>query len=113
MIRNGLRWRDSQPTTAAQDDLQRFMDWSPLGVFNRDFVSVAAEGGKAGQVMIGGRISRHSGSLPGCSKRGSFPMYRAHQRGPDFMLHAVRGGSGRPLDMLLTEGQTSDHDGRR
>ena len=49
--------------------------------------------------------------LRACSKGGCSPTYRADQGRPDSKLHAVCDGRGRPLVMLLSEGQMSDFKG--
>jgi transposase len=53
VIRNGLRWRDVpaeyMPSTTIYN---RFIRWSRLGVFNKIFAGLAAEGGKPDQLMI-------------------------------------------------------------
>ncbi|WP_084626335.1 transposase [Mesorhizobium sp. LSHC414A00] len=46
-------------------------------------------------------------------KRGCSPSYPAHQGRTDSKLHAVCDGDGRPLILLLSEGQMSDHKGAR
>lgn len=38
-------------------------------------------------------------------------MYRAHQGRAELQLHTVCDGQGRPIVMLLTQGQMSDHKG--
>ena len=56
VIRNGLRWRDAPAAYGPHKTIyNRFIRWSRLGVFNRIFAGLAAEGGKPDQLMIDAR----------------------------------------------------------
>ncbi len=53
VIRNGLRWRDAPADYGPHKTIyNRFIRWSRLGVFNRIFAGLAAEGGPPDQLMI-------------------------------------------------------------
>ena len=53
VIRNGLQWKDAPTGYGPPKTLyNRFIRWSRLGVFNRIFASLAAEGPKPERIMI-------------------------------------------------------------
>ena len=53
VIRNGLRWRDAPAEYGPHKTIyNRFIRWSRMGVFNRIFAALAAQGGKPDQLMI-------------------------------------------------------------
>lgn len=53
MIRNGLQWRDAPTTYGPHKTLyNRFVRWSRMGVFDRIFAALAAEGGPPERLMI-------------------------------------------------------------
>ena len=53
VIRNGLRWRDAPKEYGPHKTIyNRFIRWSRLGVFNRIFAELAAEGGRPARLMI-------------------------------------------------------------
>jgi putative transposase len=53
VIRNGLRWRDAPADYGPHKTIyNRFIRWSRLGVFNRIFAALSAQGGKPDQLMI-------------------------------------------------------------
>jgi transposase len=81
VIRNGLRWRDAPREYSPHKIIyNRFVRWSRLGVFNKISKKEA----------VPKRIGRTKGGL-------------------NSKLHAVCDGLGRPLIMLLSEGQMSDY----
>jgi putative transposase len=52
VIRNGLRWRDAPADYVPQKTIyNRFIRWSRLGVFNKIFSALSAQGGKPDQLM--------------------------------------------------------------
>ena len=57
--------------------------------------------------------SKPTAPQPACLKRGCSPSYRTDERRPELKLHAVCDGMGRPVVMLLSEGQMSDYKGAR
>ncbi len=53
VIRNGLRWRDAPERYGPHKTLyNRFVRWSRMGVCNRIFAVLAAEGGPPERIMI-------------------------------------------------------------
>jgi putative transposase len=53
VIRNGLRWRDVPREYGPHKTIyNRFIRWSRLGVFNRIFAALSAQGGVPDQLMI-------------------------------------------------------------
>ncbi len=53
VIRNGLQWRDAPAAYGPHKTLyNRFVRWSRLGVFDRIFAAMAAEGGPPERLMI-------------------------------------------------------------
>ena len=53
VIRSGLRWRDAPAAYGPHKTIyNRFIRWSRLGVFNRIFAGLAAEGGPPDQLMV-------------------------------------------------------------
>ena len=53
MIRNGLRWRDAPLEYGPPKTIyNRYILWSRMGVVNKIFAGLAAQGGKPDQLMI-------------------------------------------------------------
>jgi transposase len=53
VIRHGLQWRDAPAAYGPHKTLyNRFVRWSRLGVFDRIFAALAAEGGPPERLMI-------------------------------------------------------------
>jgi len=53
VIRNGLQWKDAPKGYGPHKTLyNRFIRWSRLGIFDRIFASLAAEGPKPERIMI-------------------------------------------------------------
>lgn len=93
VIRNGLRWRDAPKDYGPHKTFyNRFVRWSRLGVFDRIFVALARAAGEPDVIDVPRRIGRTKGGL-------------------NSKLHTVCDGQGRPVVMLLSEGQISDHKG--
>lgn len=113
VIRNGLRWRDAPAAYGPHKTLyNRFVRWSRLGVFNRIFETLAGSVGEPDRIMIDAthlKVHRTAASL---LKKGAVPRRIGRTKGGlNSKLHAVCDGAGRPIILLLTEGQTSDHAG--
>ena len=113
VIRNGCRWRDAPGVYGPHKTLDnRFVRWSRAGVFEAIFKSLAEGGGKEGS-----RHDRqHSSESPSdfgqsAKKRGLCRLIGRTRGGLTSRLHAVCDGDGRPLQLLLTAGQVSDHKG--
>ena len=113
VIRNGLRWRDAPAGYGPHKTLyNRFVRWSRMGIFHRILACLAAEGGPPDLLMIDSthlKVHRTAASL---LKGGDSPRCIGRTKGGlNSKLHAVCDGTGRPIILLLTEGQMSDHKG--
>ncbi|MFC0148285.1 IS5 family transposase [Sphingobium scionense] len=113
VIRNGLRWRDAPADYGPPKTIyNRFIRWSRLGVFNRIFAALSAQGGKPDQLMIDATHLKAHRTAASLLKRGCSPRRIGRTKGGlNSKLHAVCDGKGRPLVMLLSEGQMSDYKG--
>ena len=74
VIKHGLMWRDAPKGYGPHKTIyNRFIRWSRLGVFNRIFAALSAEGGTPDQLMIDAthlKVHRTAASL---LKKGLFP----------------------------------------
>jgi transposase len=113
VIRNGLRWRDAPAEYGPPKTIyNRFIRWSRLGVFNKIFAALAAKGGKPDQLMIDATHLKAHRTAASLLKKGDVPRRIGRTKGGlNSKLHAVCDGHGRPLIMLLSEGQMSDYKG--
>ncbi|MDZ7823029.1 MAG: IS5 family transposase [Ahrensia sp.] len=113
VIRNGLRWRDAPSNYGPHKTIyNRFLRWSRLGVFNKILAELAAMAGKPDQVMIDATHLKAHRTAASLLKKGLFPRRIGRTKGGlNSKLHAVCDGAGRPLVLLLTEGQMSDYKG--
>ncbi|RSU52456.1 IS5 family transposase [Sphingobium yanoikuyae] len=113
VIRNGLRWRDAPADYGPPKTIyNRFIRWSRLGVFNKIFAALAAKGGKPDQLMIDATHLKAHRTAASLLKKGMFPRRIGRTKGGlNSKLHTVCDGKGRPLVMLLSEGQMSDYKG--
>ena len=113
VIKNRLRWRDAPRDYGPHQTIyNRFVRWSRLGVFNKIFVALGAQGRQA----AAGDDRRHASEGASYSrkpfKKGPVPRRIGRTKGGlNSKLHAVCDGNGRPLVMLLSEGQMSDYKG--
>src|SRR5437763_15709740 len=99
VIRNGLQWKDAPPAYGPHKTRYiRFSRWRRLGVFDRIFATLAGEGPKPKCIMLDAAVPRRIGRTKG---------------GLNSKLHAVCDGGGKPLVLMLSEGQMSDHTGAR
>ena len=74
VIRNGLRWRDAPKEYGPHKTIyNRFIRWSRLGVFNRIFAALSAEGGKSEQLMIDATHLKAYRTAASLLKKGLFP----------------------------------------
>ena len=74
VIRNGLRWRDAPKDYGPHKTIyNRFIRWSRLGVFNRIFAALAAEGGKPDRLMIDATHLKAHRTAASLFKKGLFP----------------------------------------
>ncbi|MFK4875062.1 IS5 family transposase [Novosphingobium sp. ZW T3_23] len=113
VIRNGLRWRDAPADYGPSKTIyNRFIRWSRLGVFNKIFSALSAKGGKPDQLMIDATHLKAHRTAASLLKKGLFPRRIGRTKGGlNSKLHSVCDGKGRPLVMLLSEGQMSDYKG--
>ena len=73
VIRNGLMWRDAPPAYGPHKTLyNRFVRWSLMGVFNRIFAGLAAEGGPPDQLMIDATHLKAHRTAASLRKKGLF-----------------------------------------
>lgn len=74
VIKNGLRWRDAPKEYGPHKTIyNRFIRWSRLGVFNRIFSELAAEGGKPDLLMIDATHLKAHRTAASLLKKGMFP----------------------------------------
>ena len=81
VIKNGLRWRDAPSRYGPSKTLyNRFVRWSRMGVFDRIFAGLAAEGGEPGEVMIDATHLKAHRTAASLLKGGHFPGVSDEQR---------------------------------
>ncbi len=81
VIRNGLQWRDAPTAYGPHKTLyNRFVRWSRMGVFDRIFASLAAEGGPPERLMIDSTHLKAHRTAASLLKRGLFPAASAEPR---------------------------------
>jgi putative transposase len=74
VIRNGLRWRDAPREYGPHKTIyNRFVRWSRLGVFDKIFSALAAEGGPPGRLMIDATHLKAHRTAASLLKGGLFP----------------------------------------
>ncbi len=74
MIRNGLQWKDAPKAYGPHKTLyNRFIRWSGLGVFDRIFAALAAEGSKPDRIMIDSTHLKAHRTAASLLKKGMFP----------------------------------------
>ncbi|NBU11776.1 MAG: IS5 family transposase [Proteobacteria bacterium] len=113
VIKNGLRWRDAPHGYGPHKTIyNRFVRWSRLGVFNKILSELARKAGKPRRLMIDATHLKAHRTAASLLKKGLFPRCIGRTKGGlNSKLHAVCDGLGRPLILLLTEGQMSDYKG--
>ncbi len=73
VIRNGLRWRDAPAAYGPHKTIyNRFVRWSRMGVFNRIFAALAAQGGEPDQLMIDATHLKAHRTAASLLKKGLF-----------------------------------------
>lgn len=73
VIRNGLMWRDAPAAYGPHKTLyNRFVRWSLMGVFNRIFAGLAAEGGPPDQLMVDATHIKAHRTAASLRKKGLF-----------------------------------------
>ena len=113
VIKNGLRWRDAPREYGPHKTIyNRFIRWSRSGRVQQDFRSVGAQGRQAGADHDRRHASEGASHRREPFKKGPVPRRIGRTKGGlNSKLHAVCDGDGRPLVMLLSEGQMSDYKG--
>jgi hypothetical protein len=81
-------------------------------VFDRIFAALAGEGPKPERIMIDATLKAHR-TAARLLKKGIPRRIGRTKGGLNSKLHAVCDGDGKPLVLLLSEGQMSDHKGAR
>jgi transposase len=83
-----------------------------MGVFDRIFAALAGEAGPPSRLMIDATHLKAHRTAASQRKKGAFPRCIGRTKGGlNATLPAVCDGQGRPVILLLTEGQASDHRG--
>jgi putative transposase len=73
-IRNGLRWCDAPAAYGPHKTMyNRFIRWSRLGVFDRIFAGLAADGPKPERIMIDATHLKAHRTAASLLKKGLFP----------------------------------------
>ena len=74
VIRNGLQWRDAPTTYGPHKTLyNRFVRWSRMGVFDRIFAALAAQGGAPERLMIDSTHLKAHRTAASLLKKGLYP----------------------------------------
>ena len=82
VIRNGLQWRDAPTTYGPHKTLyNRFVRWSRMGVFDRIFAALAAQGGAPERLMIDSTHLKAHRTAASLLQKGLFPAASAEPRG--------------------------------
>lgn len=115
VIRNGLRWRDAPGVYGPHKTLyNRFVRWSRTGVFNRIFESLVSESPKPERLMIDATHLKAHRTAASLAEKGGTPRRIGRTKGGlNSELHAVTNGEGKPIMLMLSEGQMSDHTGAK
>ena len=81
VIRNGLRWRDAPPAYGPHKTLyNRFVRWSRMGVFDRIFAGLTAQGGEPNEIMIDATHLKAHRTAASLLKGGHFPGASGEQK---------------------------------
>ncbi|KQN02302.1 transposase [Sphingobium sp. Leaf26] len=89
VIRKGLRWRDAPADYGLPRTIyNRFIRWSRLGVFNKIFSALSAQGGKPDRLMIDATHLKAHRTAASLLKKGRFPDV---SDAPKPVLSAVEG----------------------
>ena len=111
VIRHGLQWKDAPDEYGPHKTLyNRLVRWSRRGVFNKTFIALANKTPFDGSLMIHPSQGLPHGGKP-ARKGDSSRLAGRTKGGMNSRLHIVCDGHGRPVPLLLTEGQVSDYRG--
>jgi transposase len=113
VIKNGLRWKDAPQEYGPYKTLyNRFVRWSRREIFPRIFTELAGKAGTPDRLMIDATHLKAHRTAASLRKNGMFPRCLGRTKGGlNSKLHAVCEGQGRPVALLLSEGQMSDYKG--
>ena len=82
VIKHGLMWRDAPKDYGPHKTLyNRFVRWSRMGVFDRIFAALAAQGGAPERLMIDSTHLKAHRTAASLLKKGLFPVASAEPRG--------------------------------
>lgn len=112
VIRNGLPWKDAPREYGPYKTLyNRFVRWSRMGVFNRIFEELA-QCNQPDRLMIDATHWKAHRTAASLYQKGLFPRCLGRTKGGlNSKLQAVCDGNGKPITLLLSEGQMSDYKG--
>jgi transposase len=75
VIKHGLQWKDAPKDYGPHKTLyNRFIRWSRLGVFDRIFAALSAEGPKPERIMIDATHLKTHRTAASLLKKGMFPV---------------------------------------
>ncbi len=81
VIRRGLQWRDAPALYGPSMTLyNRFVRWSRMGVFDKIFAGLAAEGGVPDQLQIDATHLKAHRTAASLLKKGMFPAVLGRQK---------------------------------
>src|SRR5271154_6195369 len=81
VIRHGLQWKDAPKAYGPHKTLyNRFIRWSRLGVFDRRFASLAAQGPRPERIMIDSTHLKARRTAASLLKKGFFPVASAARK---------------------------------
>ena len=81
VIKNGLQWRDAPSHYGPHKTLyNRFVRWSRMGVFDRIFMALAAEGPEPDRIMIDSTHLKAHRTAASLLKGGMFPVVSGAQK---------------------------------
>jgi transposase len=81
VIRHGLKWRDAPTAYGPHKTLyNRFVRWSRMGVFDRIFAALAAEGGPPERLMIDSTHLKAHRTAASLLKKGLLPAASGEPR---------------------------------
>ena len=74
VVKHGLQWKDAPKGYGPHKTLyNRFIRWSRMGVFDRIFAALAAEGGPPERIMIDSTHLKAHRTAASLLKKGLFP----------------------------------------
>ena len=81
VIKRGLQWRDAPAEYGPPKTLyNRFVRWSRMGVFDKIFAGLAADGGVPEQLQIDATHLKAHRTAASLLKKGAFPAISARQK---------------------------------